>query len=612
MSSQPLATEAAVAVRPRVGELDRSMAHLPMLAVGLAVAIAAPFLVSVHTKDLLVQAFIYGIFAISFDFLWGTTGILSLGHSAFFGIGAYAIGIAATQSGTAAGIPTGIAAGIVLSVALAAVMGWITFFSRVTPIYIAVITLSLALVLQRLVNLTSFETLSRYTGGYNGLSFGVVSWTIESWYWATLAVLTVVAVLSLVVIRSDLGRVLTGLRENERRLAYLGFRTPRIKLLVFMISAALAAFAGVIFGTYTQFASPDLLGLQLATYVLVLVLVGGRGTVVGPIGGAVFIGLVGAFVSDRYPEYWQLVLGLLFLFVVLFAREGLVPRLEDLILWGLRRLRVLERRTSGPVSSFVAAEAPGLPREAAASELLCRIRGFCRSYGSVQVLRGVDLDIRRGQILCVIGPNGAGKSTLINSMTDTRDLTAGSMELDGQPLGRRDPSFIARNGVGRTFQGTNLMEGFTVAESLFVASQRGSLPSLRRTFEIRVSPPIMTLLRATGLDDFADVRTSYLSHGVRQSLELAMALALEPELLLLDEPTAGLTHEERAIVGKLLRALIEERRLGIALIEHDLDFVRGITDEVAILDQGRVEIVGPVADVAESESLRTIYLGTHI
>jgi branched-chain amino acid transport system permease protein len=217
--------------------------------------------------------------------------------------------------------------------------------------------------------------------------------------------------------------------------------------------------------------------------------------------------------------------------------------------------------------------------------------------------------MRAGEILSMIGPNGAGKSTLINVITDTRDLTGGVIELRGAQRKRTPPAKIAKLGIGRTFQGSNLMETYTAADSLFIAQRCGRIPSLwRRTTDIPASEAVMSLDVATGLSEVLDAQVMDLAHGRRQALELSMALALSPQLLLLDEPTAGLTVEERALVGGILKQLVSDG-FGIVLIEHDLDFVRTITDRVAVLHQGVVGVEGPVDEIVESALVREIYLG---
>jgi len=262
-----------------------------------------------------------------------------------------------------------------------------------------------------------------------------------------------------------------------------------------------------------------------------------------------------------------------------------------------------------PSTLVVAEPEDGARPRPALHTVVATIAGVKRSYGSLSVLRGVDLAIRSHEILCVIGPNGAGKSTLIDVMTDTRSLSEGEMSVSGVDARDKRPSAIVRLGVGRTFQGTNLMETYTVADSLLVAGRAGRVQRLwSRTHQIPATPQVVRLARATGLDAALDVPVSQLSHGLRQALELAMALALDPRVVLLDEPTAGLTHEERVDVGRLLRQLADDG-LAVVLVEHDLDFVRGITDRVAVLHQGSVQALGPTSEVVGSQLVRDIYLG---
>lgn len=579
----------------------------------VAAVLLAPVFVDFHAADLLVQAFAYAIFAISLDLLWGYAGLLSLGHSAFWGLGGYAVGIASTQiaSGAAAAV-IGIALGVGAAVLLASLIGWITFYSRVTPLYITVITLCTALVLQQLASLTSLTAVSDLTGGYNGLPFQSLRWPIEAWYYAMAGVLAILTALTLRVVHSDFGRVLTGIRDNERRLGYLGFRVAALKLQVFSASALIAAFAGVAYGSYVQFASPELFGLSVASYVLIIVLVGGRGTIIGPVIGAIVVGIVGPTISEQYPRQWQLALGLLFIVAVVLAPRGLIGMLRS-------GAEALERATRGrlPVtrardghSTLVVAD----PRESRAPRsaphaVVATVTQVERSYGTLAVLRGVDLEIRSHEILCIIGPNGAGKSTLIDVMTDTRALTDGHVSVGDVDAGAKAPAEIVRLGLGRTFQGTNLMETYSVADSLLIAGRAGRLPALSsRTREIPVTPQVLRLAQGTGLDAALDVQVSQLSHGLRQALELAMVLALDPAVILLDEPTAGLTHEERSDVGRLLRQLADDG-LAVVLVEHDLDFVRDITDHVAVLHQGRVQASGPADEVVGSQLVRDIYLG---
>lgn len=332
-------TQATPAEARGPSRFRRTLPSAATLVLSVAALAVAPYLVDYHYQDLLVQAFIFAVFAISFDLLWGYTGALSLGHSAFFGIGAYGIGIAATQFGVGIdGIGIGIVGGVGIACVLAVLIGWVAFYSRTPPIYIAVITLSTALVLQRLAALTDLEWLSRYTGGYNGLSFFLNEWTIDDWYILTASALVVMTIIGLVLARSDFGRVLVGIRENERRMTYLGYNVPLIKLSVFVGSAAVAALAGMMYGSYLNRADPVLLGLALSADILIVVAIGGRGTIIGPVLAAIIVGgqsspfgLIGPTISEYWIDYWQLILGALFVAIVLLLPRGFYPAIRDVL-----------------------------------------------------------------------------------------------------------------------------------------------------------------------------------------------------------------------------------------------------------------------------------------
>jgi branched-chain amino acid transport system permease protein len=237
-------------------------------------------------------------------------------------------------------------------------------------------------------------------------------------------------------------------------------------------------------------------------------------------------------------------------------------------------------------------------------------RGVRKRFGSLGVLDGVDVTARRGELLSLVGPNGAGKTTLIRCIGDGTERTAGTIRVNGHDVERRPPYRCVAFGVGRKFQTANTFDTLTVAESLRIARTRLVRPSLwRRSPTLELPDAVLQVLRATGLDRQLGGEAQHLSHGMKQALELAMVLALQPSILLLDEPTAGLTKAERTQIGGILTSLTQAHELCILLVEHDLDFVREISSRVIVLHQGRIVLDGSVADVVESEVVRTIYAG---
>jgi branched-chain amino acid transport system permease protein len=323
----------------------------------------------------------------------------------------------------------------------------------------------------------------------------------------------------------------------------------------------------------------------------------------------VTIGLIEPSISAANPESWQLILGGTFIAVVLVAPAGILPALKNAAEHLVRLCGGGTDTSRGSGRSSLLST--GAHSEKGTSEqVLGKITDVGKSYGSLTVLRSISIEFRSSEILCIIGPNGAGKSTLMNAITDPSALEHGDVVLNERLMNGSPPERIARLGVGRTFQGTKLMDTMSVADSLFVAALRGRIPSLwRRSTVVGVPPQVVELARHTELDQVLDVPVAELSHGKRQALELCMAMALQPRLLFLDEPTAGLTDEERSEVGLLLRSLVDEG-LAVVLIEHDLEFVRRITDRVAVLHRGELAATGAVEDVAGSNLIREIYLGS--
>jgi branched-chain amino acid transport system permease protein len=238
------------------------------------------------------------------------------------------------------------------------------------------------------------------------------------------------------------------------------------------------------------------------------------------------------------------------------------------------------------------------------------------SYGSLEVLRGVDFEIRSGELLCIVGPNGAGKSTLLNVLTDGKLSARGSISFflhHGEVVRRGKPIHrIARAGVARKFQIPHLFDSLTVAETILLASRKGRIPSLwRRTTTIPVAKSVLDIVGATGLDGREDTPSPVLAHGLKQGLELAAAVSVRPELLLLDEPTAGLTSNERHVIGEVFRRLVGAG-MTIVLIEHDLDFVARVADRVIVLHGGKVVESGTPAEVSASAVVREAYVGTAV
>jgi ABC-type branched-subunit amino acid transport system ATPase component/ABC-type branched-subunit amino acid transport system permease subunit len=588
--------QAAVAVAPR-SEVRR-VGGLTMI--GLALVAAAPFVLDTYTINILIRSLLYACVALTVDILWGYTGILTFGQSAFFGIGAYACGLAFTQLELSPAVAvTAFAGGLVVAAAAAALVGWLAFGYGVTPIYISVVTLVLPIVVTQI--LFSGGT---FTGSSSGLSgFDTFDLSIEVWFWIAGAALLLLTSAAWIFVRSDAGRLLIAIRENEQRCAYLGIRTTRLKILLMVGSAIIAAAAGYAFAGYTDVISPELAGFVFGTELVIWVALGGRGTLIGPVIGTIAIDLTSAYLSGNLPFVWKLLVGLAFVVVIVALPGGIVPVIRDV--W-----HRLFRSSPGPDSERFAPQLRAAKLMGATAAQAIMLRGLSRSYGSLRVLEGIDLAASAGELLSLVGPNGAGKTTLIRCIADGHERTSGQVIIQGNDIGRLPPESCVGFGIGRKFQTANVFETLTVAECLRIARTRIERPSpWGRAAGLDLPEAALQVIAATGLNAKLTTEVKHLSHGLKQALELAMVLALEPRILLLDEPTAGLTKPERSLIGGILVRLAREHGLCILLVEHDLDFVREISSRIIVLHQGRIVLDGTVTDVIGSELVRTIYAG---
>ena len=245
-----------------------------------------------------------------------------------------------------------------------------------------------------------------------------------------------------------------------------------------------------------------------------------------------------------------------------------------------------------------------------ARRAVIRVQGLRKAYGSHVAVADASFEVLEGEIFGLVGPNGAGKTTLMRCIADGAERSAGSIRINDRDVGRRPPHQCVALGVGRKFQAANVFDTLTVAEALRMARTRLRRPRFSgRDSVLAVPSAVLKVLETTGLDQKLDLEVRHLSHGQKQALELAMVLTLEPSVVLLDEPTAGLTKPERALIGQILIELTAREGLCILLVEHDLDFVREISSRVIVLHQGQIVLDGTVAEVVGSELVRNIYAG---
>ena len=599
MNSLPLAAPARAKTRPR------SDGRWVLICVAAALVLVAigPYLLSDFLVNNLIRGFLYAAVVLTVDILWGYTGILTFGQSAFFGIGAYAAGLIFTHMGfSPAHAALALGAGIGVAVLVVVLVGWLSFYHGASPLYASVVSLVLPIVVAQIL-----YSGGAFTGSSSGLSgFESFDMSLQAWFWIAGVFLVVVTSGAWMFVRSDAGRVLVAIRENEARCEYLGINVARIKILLLVACAVIAAIAGYAFACVQMVVAPEYTGFVFGTELVIWVALGGRGTLIGPVIGTLLIDTSTAYLSGNLPYIWKLVIGVAFVVVIVALPRGIAPLVTAIF----RRDKAGKTEAEETATLQVAIAAP-LAGLASVGSTAIAIEQVRKNFGSLQVLEGIDFKARHGELLSLVGPNGAGKTTLMRCIGDGGERSGGKILINDHDIARRPPYECVAFGVGRKFQNANTFDALTVAQSLRIARTRLEKPSLwSRAATLDLPESVLKIMRATGLDQHLGVEVRHLSHGQKQGLELAMVLALEPSVVLLDEPTAGLTKSERTLIGQILVELASTDRLCILLVEHDLDFVREISSRVIVLHQGKIVLDGSVTEVVESELVRTIYSGS--
>ncbi len=597
-------------VNERKPKAARTGLPRPMLRIAIAALLAAslviagPWVLDTYTVNILIRAFFVALAALTVDVLWGVSGTLTFGQSAFFGVGGYALAIVFTQFGFGPGealLALGAAVGVAAIVA--ALVGWLSFYPGSTPLYASVISLVLPIVLVQIL----------YSGGtFTGSSSGLVGFesfdvTLENWFRLSgLAVISAL-VITWIMLRSDAGRVLGAMRDNDERCSYLGIDTARVRIGLLIVAAIVASLAGFGYVGFGAVAAPENAGFVFGTQLVVMVALGGRGTLVGAVIGAVVIEVASAYLSSSFPFVWELIVGIAFVVVIVVLPGGLLGGLRDLLHGIHRRIRSASAIAAAPVVLATLEHAGVAPDR---NDVVVDVEGLSKHFGSLTVLSNISFSARQGELVSLVGPNGAGKTTLIRCLADGSERSEGNVRIAGRSIERLPADRIVGLGLGRKFQAASVFETLSVADCLRVARVRSERPSFVTSSPVLSLPAAArAVVESSGLVERLGQETRFLSHGLKQALELAMVLALEPKVLLLDEPTAGLTRAERQGFAAILTELVVRDRLCVLIIEHDLDFVRQISSRIIVLHQGRIALDGPVADVVDAPLVREIYTG---
>ena len=596
-----------------------------LTAIGL---IAVPFVLP-HlgfSPTTINRILIWGLFGIGFDILFGVTGLLSFGQSAFFGTG----GMVAAYLLTVADLPyvmTAIFVGMIVAAVVGFLVGLIAL--RRTGIYFAMITVAIAEVFY----FVEFNPLSDFTGGENGLpgvptpSFNLGFTTVGfDTDWAMYAFLAfwffVGIVVALRIVRSPVGAILSAIRDNPLRAAAVGHNIHGYKLAAFVIAAAYAGFAGGLLGTMQGFMPPDAFTFETSGQLVMQTAIGGAGTLFGPLVGAT----VWLFLSDFFQTTlhlgatWKLVLGIVFVLLVCFLRRGIVGGVIDLARLATRRRRKRKFPPSDPAAVLppVAARpepvVPFIARERAGQvETILKTEGVTKRYGGLVANNDINFSVQRGERRGIIGPNGAGKSTFFKMLTCEVHPTSGRIFFEGRDITGRSVTDVCQLGLTKSYQVNQLFTRLTARENITIAAladKRGPfrLDLLRSLGRVPgLSEQVMQTLALVHLSDRADVPVSELAYGEKRRVEIGLALATSPSLLLLDEPLAGMSPSERAETVQLLKSIGRGRTM--VVIDHDMDAIFELADRITVLHEGRVLIEGTPDEIKRNDAVQEAYLG---
>lgn len=566
-----------------------------MLALGLTVTSAA-------------EVLIFALACMALNLLAGYTGLVSFGHGVWFGLGAYAAALTALALGKPSFVLPMLVA-IVVAALAATFFGWLMLRRR--GVYFSLMTLALS----ALGYSAAFRWTS-LTGGENGLG-GIERPVLvgldmnDSWgfYAVVAAVVLVLTVVLWRFVNSPLGRVLEAIRENETRATALGYATRRYKLAAFVLSATLTAVAGALLLYKNRMTSADPMSLIFSGELLAMAVIGGMRGFLGPALGALFYILFREYLSI-YTENWQLWFGLIFLGFVLFARSGLIGIGAQVS----ARLRPDTTGTAAMADRKIKTRPlPEMLRSARKAEgPVLAANGLVKNFGALRAVDGVTISVMDRSLHALIGPNGAGKTTAFNLLTGMLAPSQGAVTLSGRDVAGLPADRIAEMGMGRSFQITSLFPDLTVAENVRLAIQAGDParmnPWQRASGITRINDKAREIIEWVGLAGMEGARAGSLSYGGQRLLDLGLALANHPRILLADEPLAGLSVAERERVGNLIKQVSQD--IPVLLVEHDIDRVFSLADHVTVMSEGKVLLDGTVSDARESEKVREIYIGS--
>jgi branched-chain amino acid transport system permease protein len=590
-------------VRNETSAARIALSHLAPFIGVFAIAMLLPFVSNDYWALIGTRAAIYWVLVAGLNLVVGFAGHLAIGYVALLTLGAYATSILVAGNVLPA-VP--VFAALPIAACVGALFGVIVGLPalRLRTFYFAMSTLGFATIVTQIA--LAWQSVTGGGIGIAGPEFAAPFNTAWGFYYLCIAFAAVATWMSANVGHSRYGRALIALRDAEVAAEATGISKPKMLMSIFLLAGALAAVAGGLFASLQTYITPDAFTFDLSVLFFIAILIGGRGSIMGPLLGTVILTILPEIAAPLAA--WSTFLYAVLLLVIVLAMPGGIAALLD-----FRNRRPLpSNRTIVPRPAALA----DIVRKSAGGKTLS-LRAIALSFGNVRAIDGLDLDVQPGRIHGLIGPNGSGKTTTLNVISGYYASKGGTMRLGEDALPPGMPALRAARGIARTFQTPrvigessvleNVMIGGTIEGQASFIEAMLSLPRHHRD-ERMLATKARGLLGVVGLETLADVRADRLQHSELRFIEIARALMLDPDFLLLDEPAAGLSGDEIDRLAGLIKA-ISRRGTGVLLVEHHADLIFEICDEITVLNLGKILAAGTAAEIRTHKEVVSAYLG---
>jgi branched-chain amino acid transport system permease protein len=585
------------------GTWRAALTHAAPLLGMLVLALLLPLVGNDYWALIATRMAIYWVLVSGLNLVVGFAGHLAIGYVALLTLGAYTTSVLVAGNVMPA-VP--VFPALAVAAFVGAIFGVIVGLPalRLRTFYFAMSTLGFATIVTQIA--LAWQSVTGGGIGIAGPEFPAPFNTAWGFYFLCVGIATFTTWLSANVARSRFGRALIAVRDAEVAAEATGISKPKMLIAIFLLAGACAAVAGGLFASLQTYITPDAFTFDLSVLFFIAILIGGRGSIMGPLLGTIILTILPEIAAPLAA--WSTFLYAVLLLVIVLVMPGGIAALLDF-------------RNRKPLASNRAI----VPRPAALADIVRRskgdkalaLRGIALSFGNVKAIDGLDLDVAPGKIHGLIGPNGSGKTTTLNVISGYYAAKGGTMTLGDDALPAGMPALRAARGIARTFQTPRVIGEASVLENVMIggtvegrATFVESLLALPRNAqdERMLAAKARALLGVVGLEGLADVRADRLQHSELRFIEIARALMLDPDFLLLDEPAAGLSGDEIDRLGELIKA-VSARGTGVLLVEHHADLIFDICHQITVLNLGRILAAGTPAEIRVHKEVVSAYLG---